>query len=96
MPSHLFSRQWTSPGTSELLLEIVFIDTCILSPTVVQETDSGGKYEVKKEDRAQYLDHLEKILKSSRAPWLIVAGHYTGAHCIARCRATMLMCRSVH
>ena len=78
MPDHCYSERWFLDGRRDPLLEIVFVDTTVLSPTVIADTSKGGKYEVTKEVIRAMLVSVEKMLSRSRASWLFVCGHYTG------------------
>ena len=78
MPDHCFSQRWFLDGRRDPLLEIVFVDTTVLSPNVIADTSKGGKYEVSKEMVRGMLGSIEKMLSHSRASWLFVCGHYTG------------------
>jgi tartrate-resistant acid phosphatase type 5 len=76
MPDHLYNAIYSIPNSEETL-EIIFIDTSILSIYETHETRPGGKHAVSPERRKQYLQDLEHYLSHSSARWLFVAGHYT-------------------
>lgn len=75
MPDHCYSKIWTLPDGGAL--EIVFVDTTILSPTRTPETAAGGIHAVPKSLTDAHYHTLEDTLRRSTSTWLIVAGHYT-------------------
>eukprot|EP01034_Spumella_vulgaris_P031178 gene31178-38525_t len=63
------SSDSTAPAPT---LEVVFIDTCLLSPELFRETRH-----ITPSVTSNALFTIEAILKKSTATWLVVAGHYT-------------------
>jgi acid phosphatase len=90
MRDHCYNQRWYLNGAKDPLLEIVFIDTTILSPTIIPETSKGGKYEASKEDIAKQYAMVEKMLSQSKATWLFVSGHYTSKHLLAFTHRSLL------
>ena len=75
MPDHVYNVIYPIGGSYEgapstASLEIIFIDTCMLAPTVFGE-------DITPKQRDDALTKVESLLAASTATWLFVAGHYT-------------------
>ncbi len=57
-------------------LQIVYIDTALISIEDSPVTNLGGRLHVTPEATAAYLRQVENMLAASSARWLLVAGHY--------------------
>lgn len=77
---HFASSEYTNcglSGTAPCTLEIVFLDTCFLSPNETVQTRSTGVHAISLEQQRTYLEQVRSLLAQSEATWLLVAGHYT-------------------
>lgn len=77
MPSQLYNVIYDIPDSNGLTMEIIFIDSCIISPSETEQTMPNGIHAVSSGRIKDYLNQLEDLLRKSQATWLFVAGHYT-------------------
>lgn len=80
MPDHNYSVVYNLPTDNpevNATLELVCIDTALISIEENPVTSPGGEKYVSPERTAEYLKAVEQMLSRSTATWLIVAGHYT-------------------
>lgn len=80
MPDHNYSVIYSIPTNNpqvNVTLELVCIDTALISIEENPVTAVGGEKYVPPERTAAYLRTVEAMLARSTATWLIVAGHYT-------------------
>ena len=75
MPSHFYSKTFSTPNTNDEILQIIFIDTPILAPELTSQT-KNIQNKIKMKLINEGLEEIKMYLKNSKSKWKIIAGHY--------------------